>query len=197
MLKKANLIFYYFFRYPVYKLLLKKLGPSSRLVKCKIDGPSRISIGTKVFINAYGWLACEPLTGNKDCSLSIGDGTYIGRFSHIYATSSIRIGNKVLLADKVYLSDNLHGHKNISIPVIDQPVEQINPVVIEDGAWIGENACIIGASVGKNAVIGANAVVTKDVPDFCVAVGAPAYIIKRYDFELKDWRKTDKEGRFI
>ncbi len=197
MLRKINLALYYFIQYPVYKILFAKIGSRSRLLKTKVDGYGRIFLGSKVYINSYGWLACEPLTGNNNCSLSIGDDTYIGRFCHIYATSIIEIGKKVLMADKVYISDNAHGYKNINLPVIDQPVEQLNPVVIGDGAWLGENVCVIGASVGKNSVIGANAIVTKDIPDYCVAVGSPAYIIKKYNFEKNEWCKTDKEGNFI
>ncbi len=197
MLRKINLLFYYLFRYPVYKLLLGKIGSSTRLINPKIDGHSRIFIGSKVYISDKGWLACEPLTGDQNCSLIIGDGTYIGRFSHIYSTSKIEIGKKVLMADKIYLTDNLHSYERIDLPVIDQPIRQTNPVMIDDGAWIGENVCVIGASVGKNSVIGANSVVTKDIPDFCIAVGSPATIIKRYNFDTKQWCKTDKEGQFI
>lgn len=197
MLRKINLLFYYLFRYPAYKFLLGKIGSSTRLINPKIDGHSRIFIGSKVYISDKGWLACEPLTGNENCSLTIGDGTYIGRFSHIYSTSKIEIGKKVLMADKVYLSDNLHSYQNIDLPVIDQPIRQTNPVMIGDGAWIGENVCVIGASVGKNSVIGANSVVTKDIPAYCIAVGSPAIIIKRYNADTKQWCKTDKEGQFI
>jgi len=197
MLRKINLLFYYLFRYPAYKFLLGKIGSSTRLINPKIDGHSRIFIGSKVYISDKGWLACEPLTGDENCSLTIGDGTYIGRFSHIYSTSKIEIGKKVLMADKVYLSDNLHSYANIDLPVIDQPIQQTNPVIIGDGAWIGENVCVIGASVGKNSVIGANSVVTKDIPDYCIAVGSPAIIIKRYNADTKQWCKTDKEGQFI
>jgi acetyltransferase-like isoleucine patch superfamily enzyme len=197
MLQKINLAFYYLFQYPIYKLLFAKIGSRSRLINTKVDGYNRISIGDKVYINTGGWLACVPLTGSNAATLSIGSGTYIGRFCHIYATAEITIGNKVLMADKVYIADNLHGHTDITLPVIDQPVQQTNPVAIGDGAWLGENVCIIGASVGKNAVIGANAVVTKDIPDYAVAVGAPAYIIKRFDNSLQQWRKTDKLGNFI
>jgi len=197
MLRKISLLFYYLFRYPVYKILLGKIGASSRLIDPKIDGHSRIFIGSNVYINDKAWLACEPLTGDVNAKLSIGDGTYIGRFSHIYATSKIEIGKKVLMADKVYLSDNLHGYQNIELPVIYQAIQQTNPVIIKDGAWLGENVCVIGASVGKNSVIGSNSVVTKDIPDYCVAVGSPAVIIKRYNFDTKQWCKTDKEGQFI
>lgn len=197
MLKKINLLAYYLFKFPVYKILFGKIGSSSRLVKARIDGYSRIFIGSKVYINDKAWLACAPLTGDANCKLIIGDGTYIGRFSHIYATSKIEIGKKVLMADKVYLSDNLHSYGNIEMPVIDQPIKQTNPVMISDGAWLGENVCVIGASVGKNSVIGANSIVTKDIPDYCVAIGSPAIVIKRYNFETKQWQKTDKEGQFI
>jgi acetyltransferase-like isoleucine patch superfamily enzyme len=192
-----NKLLYYFFSYPTLKLRLGGIGKKTRLIKPLITGYSRIFIGNYVFIRQHAWLACEPLTGNQNCSLTIGDGTYIGRFSHIYATSKIEIGKKVLMADKVYLSDNLHSYENISLPVIDQPIQQTNPVSIGDGAWLGENVCVIGASVGKNSVIGANSVVTKDIPDYCIAVGAPAIIIKRYNFNTKQWCKTDKEGQFI
>ncbi len=133
---------------------------------------------------AAGWLANRSLA-IKIVHYQLAMVHTFGRFSHIYATSKIEIGKKVLMADKVYLSDNLHGHVNVELPVIDQPIEQTKPVIIGDGAWLGENACVIGASVGKNAVVGANSVVTKDIPDYAVAVGAPAYIIKRFDFEYK------------
>ena len=62
---------------------------------------------------------------------------------------------------------------------------------------MGENVCIIGASVGKHCVIGANSVVTKDIPDYSIAVGTPAKIIKRYDFNKERWCKTDYAGNFI
>lgn len=177
--------------------MLGQMGRSTRLVHTKVDGHARIFIGSKVYVNDRTWLACEPLTGDANAKLTIGDGTYIGRFCHIYATSSIEIGKKVLIADKVYLSDNLHGYENIHLPVIDQPIKQTHPVSIGEGAWLGENVCVIGASVGKNSVIGSNSVVTKNIPDFCVAAGAPAVIIKRYDTVTGQWLKTNKEGQFI
>jgi acetyltransferase-like isoleucine patch superfamily enzyme len=194
MLKK---IIYAVFKSPFYKVRLGIIGSGSKLIKPTLSGGKRIFIGSQVYINDRGWLACEPLTGEADPKLIIGDGTYIGRFCHIYATSKIEIGKKVLMADKVYISDNLHSYENIDLPVIDQPIRQTKPVIIGDGAWLGENVCVIGASVGRNSVIGANSVVNKDVPDHCVAIGSPAVIIKRYHAETKQWQKTDKDGQFI
>lgn len=197
MLRKISLAWYYLFTYPLYKLQLGGLGSRARLLQTKLEGARRIFIGNKVYINSGGWLACMPLTGNPHCRLSIGEGTYVGRFCHFYATSGITIGKKVLIADKVYLSDNLHGYKDSTVPVIDQPVEQLKEVIIHDGAWLGENVCVVGASVGKNSVVGANSVVTRDIPDYCVAAGAPAMIIKRFDPAKNEWRRTDKDGQFI
>jgi len=198
ILKKINGLLYRLILAPYYRYCLGGFGKYSTILKpTAIDGHKRIFIGSKVLISYYGWLAANPLTGNTDCRLIIGDGTYVGRFSHIYATSKIEIGKKVLIADKVYISDNLHGYKNIHLPVIDQPVVQAGEVLIGDGAWLGENVCVVGASVGRNSIIGANSVVTKDIPDHCIAVGAPAQIIKRYNFELKDWQKTNERGEFI
>jgi acetyltransferase-like isoleucine patch superfamily enzyme len=197
MVKKISKLFYYLFKYPVYKLLLGKIGSRSRLVSPMISGHKRIFIGSNVFIHYKSWLAADPVTGVADCKLIIGDGTYIGHFCHIYASAHIEIGSKVLIADKVYLSDNRHSYKDAQLAVIDQPVKQLKPVIIGDGAWLGENVCIIGARVGKKSVVGANAVVTKDIPDYTIAVGAPAYIIKRFNFDTNEWQKTDKDGSFI
>ena len=198
ILKKINGLLYNLVMAPYYGFCLGGFGKSSKILKpTAIDGPKRIFIGDKVLISYYGWLAAVPHTGNQQCKLSIGDGTYIGRFCHIYATSKIGIGKKVLMADKVYISDNLHGHTDIDIAVIDQPIVQANEVTIGDGSWLGENVCIIGASIGKHCVIGANAVVTKNIPDHCIATGIPAKIIKRFNFETKAWQKTDESGAFI
>ena len=75
----------------------------------KINGPKNIIIGSKVYIGYKTWLAALPLTGEKACVLSIGNGTGIGNFNHIFATNEINIGENVLTADKVYISDNLRG----------------------------------------------------------------------------------------
>lgn len=64
-------------------------------------------------------------------------------------------------------------------------------VIISDGTWIGTNAVIVGnVKIGKNCVIGANSVVTKDIPDYCIAAGIPARIIKRYNIETHSWERN-------
>lgn len=155
----------------------------------RVDGEENISIGNRVIIQKLTWLAAVPLTGEKDCLLEIGDGTIIGHFNHIYATGKIIIGKNVLTADKVFISDNQHCFEDVHMPILKQPIKQLDPVYIGDGSWLGENVCVLGASIGKNCVIGANSVVTKSIPDFCVAVGSPAKVIKKYNFEINNWEK--------
>ena len=182
----------------IYKKSFKGFGKQSRIIfPLNINGFNNISIGRDVYVAYKSWLSALPLTGEKNCELIIGDGTSIGNFNHIYATKSVVIGKKVLTADRVYISDNLHSFEDINIPIIDQPIKQIKIVEIGDGTWLGENVCVIGAKIGKNCVVGANSVVTKDVPDYCVAVGSPAYIIKRFCTNNNIWKKTDKRGDFV
>ena len=192
-----NGLYLQFFRL-YYRSKFKHFGDrSSVLFPLNLNGSENISIGSRVNVAYKTWLAAVPHTGESNCELIIGEGTCIGNFNHIYATKSIVIGKNVLTADKVYISDNLHGYEDITMPIIHQPIKQIATVIIGDGTWLGENVCVIGAKIGKNCVIGANSVVTKDLPDYCVAVGTPAKIIKRYCFEKNKWIKTDKNGNFI
>lgn len=175
---------YYFFNKNKYRFLSSKAQIQKLL---RIEGKENISIHKGVIIQKMTWIAAMPLTNAENCHLSIGEGSIIGHFNHIFATGEIEIGKNVLTADKVYISDNQHNFSNINIPILSQSIVQLPKVKIGDGSWIGENVCIMGVSIGKNCVIGANSVVTKDIPDYCVAVGSPAKIIKKYDFDSREW----------
>lgn len=154
------------------------IGKSFRIYSpLKVQGHRNIYISNNVRISEATWLAALPLSGETP-KLIIGEGTQIGHFNHIYCTHSIIIENDVLTADKVYISDNSHSYDDVDVPICKQPIRQLKDVVVGEGSWIGENVCIIGASIGKHCVIGANSVVTHDIPDYCVAVGAPAKVIK-------------------
>jgi acetyltransferase-like isoleucine patch superfamily enzyme len=201
MIRFISRAIFFFIKLPIklyYFFVFEKNSILSFIDKpLKIDGGKNISIGKRVSIQYKTWLAALPLTGEQKCELVIKDGTVIGHFNHIYATKSIIIEENVLTADKVYISDNLHDYTDPFIPIMKQKIIQKNQIVIGAGSWIGENVSIIGASVGKNSVIGANSVVTKDIPDYCVAAGIPAKIIKRYNFERKQWERTTPQGEFL
>lgn len=130
-------------------------------------------------------------------SLRIGARTQIGNHAHIVATHRIEIGKSVLIADRFFVADNAHEFADPSVPVRDQGLRRLAPVSIGDGSWIGENVCVIGASIGRQCVVGANSVVTRDLPDLCVAAGSPAIVIKRYCTDSREWRRTDPMGGFL
>lgn len=122
---------------------------------------------------------CPNLVGGGG-TVKIGRGSEIGERCRISIANSLEIGKKVLLSPNVYITDCDHEYRNIKIPVIDQGIVQRGQrVSIGEGSYIGINAVIVGnVKIGKHCVIGANSVVTKDVPDYCVAVGSPTRVIK-------------------
>lgn len=181
-----------------WKFLFAEFGKKTCIFSpLRIDGPENIFVGSRVYVGYKTWLAALPLTGEKQCSLIIKDDCTIGNFNHIYCTKQIILEKGVLTADKVYISDNLHGYEDIHTYIKEQSIIQNRTVVIGEGSWLGENVCVLGAKIGKHCVLGSNSVVTKDIPDYCVAVGIPAIIIKRYDFATQSWRKTNPQGEFL
>lgn len=129
--------------------------------------------------------------------LRVGARTQIGNHAHIVATHRIEFGNGVLVADRLFIADNGHEFIDPMVPVRDQGLRQLPAVSIGDGSWIGENVCIIGASIGKHCVVGANSVVARDLPDYCVAAGSPAIVLKRYCAATSQWRRTNPVGEFV
>lgn len=88
----------------------------------------------------------------------------------------------VLIARYVYISDHTHAYQSGDRAIKDQGITKVSPVRICEGAWLGQGAVICpGVTIGRNAVVGANSVVRHDVPDFCVAAGVPAKVIRRVD----------------
>lgn len=152
----------------------------------KIEGYEYIEINDYVFVQSFSWLLAL-MQGGKEPILHIGKGTTIGRFSHIVALKKVVIGENVLMAEKVYISDNIHEYKDVTKPIMHQTIVHKGNVHIGDNSWIGESVSIIGVNIGRHCVIGANSVVTHDIPDYCVAVGNPAKVIKRYNFDINQW----------
>ena len=165
----------------------KKLGFKTRIFySVRIQGKKYISIFNKTVVQRHGWLLALKID-EHDPILTIKEGCAIGDFCHIASVRKVVIGENVLIANKVYISDNLHHFEDVNTPIINQKIFFKKEVFIGSGAWIGENVCIIGASVGRNSIIGANAVVTKDIPNYCMAVGSPARVIKQFDFDTHQW----------
>ncbi len=131
---------------------------------------------------------------NSDSKLIVGDGFRSNSYLHIGVVSSVTIGQNVLVASGVYISDHSHGaygnqsSSNPRIAPVDRPL-YVAPVVIGDNVWLGERSVILpGVRVGDGVVVGAGAVVTKDIADYSIVVGVPAKVIKQYDFLSSTWQ---------
>jgi acetyltransferase-like isoleucine patch superfamily enzyme len=165
----------------------KRLGRNAYFFSpYRVDGKSAIELGISTVFQRGAWLYCAS-HNNSDARISIGEGCVFGYNNHITAVGRLSIGNNVLTANNVYISDNLHEYEDVTRPIMQQAVRFKGTVEIGDGCWIGENACIIGVRIGKNCVVGANAVVTKDVPDYSVVAGIPAKVIRHYDTASGKW----------
>ena len=129
-------------------------------------------------------------------TLKFGKDVQLNDYVHIVGMKSIEIGNNVLMASHVFISDNSHGSykgdDNDSDPNIP-PTERnygLAPIKIGNNVWIGEGVMIMpGVTIGDGCVIGAHSIVSKDVPAYTIAVGTPAKVIKKYDFNLRHWEK--------
>lgn len=142
---------------------------------------NKFEIGSKSLIEDF----CTINNGVGD--VTIGNETIIGLGNTIIGP--VIIGNGVMLAQNIVVSGLNHGYEDISISPSKQAVTT-KLIIINDDVWIGANATITaGVSIGKHSVIGAGSVVVKDVPDYCIAVGNPARVIKKYNFETKLWDK--------
>lgn len=130
-------------------------------------------------ICANAWLNAKDDRGDGAPTLHIGDGTYIGRFVHINAWREVKLEARVLIADRVFISDCGHQFVAADLAVADQPDPFLGAVLLKAGCWIGTGAVILpGVTIGRNAVVAANAVVTTDVPDRTVVGGVPARVIR-------------------
>jgi len=150
-----------------------------------IEGEEFISLEDYVSIGSQCWLLAYK-QDEVDPVLKISKGSVVGRFSHIVSLRKVIIEENVLIADKVYISDNIHSYENTQVPIMNQSVKYKGDVVIGQNSWIGENVSIVGAKIGKNCVIGTNSFVNSDIPDYSIAVGAPAKVIKKLNIDERN-----------
>jgi acetyltransferase-like isoleucine patch superfamily enzyme len=153
-----------------------RLHPSVR-----VTAPERIAVGDGVWVGAGAWL--HALGGpSAPPAIELGEGCSLAGNCTIAAAQRVVLGREVLIARGVYISDHSHAFADPAVAVLKQGIDRIAPVEIGDGAWLAENVVICpGVSIGRGAIVGANAVVTRDVPPRTVAVGAPARVIRSLD----------------
>jgi acetyltransferase-like isoleucine patch superfamily enzyme len=152
-----------------------------------------VGIGAGTLIGPHATLSAGVFPGQPGLSgtiLRIGDRCVLGRGSSIVAHTGITIGDDVWTGPNVYITDQNHGYVDVDLPIWRQSPPPDRPVEIGDGSWLGYGVVVLpGARIGRNCVIGANAVVVGRIPDHSVAVGVPARVVKRH-VAGQGWRSS-------
>ena len=178
-----------------------------RLLKFRLANPHIILRGM-VFLGKHVEIHCRPGYGRMELgrwvhigdgnairchegSLRIGDKAVFGRQNVVNCYLDIEFGTAALIADWVYVCDFDHVTTDITRPIKDQGIVK-SPVRIGPDTWIGTKVSVLGGTrIGRGCVLGAHAVVRGDIPDYAIAVGSPARVVRdrRADYE------TDAERR--
>lgn len=176
-------------------LFLKRLKKNKCVIHKTITFRERkhIQIGANVCLGEGTRLLCwSKYTSGKQPqaltpNLIIKDGVHSTRNLTIQCANKIVIEKDVLIASDVFIIDFNHGINPLTNNYLDNPLD-CSEVIIKKGAWIGNGAIILpGVVIGEKSIVGAGSVVTKSVPPYSIAVGNPARVIKKYDFDIQKW----------
>jgi acetyltransferase-like isoleucine patch superfamily enzyme len=158
----------WYLRFPVTGNLLEALDEA------------RADIGPSVLIEAGCWFALYPETA----TMRIGEGTILNLGCMVAATERIEIGSHCMFANYCFVADAEHRYDRDDVPLTWQGMQPKGPVHIGDNCWFGTNVAITGGvTIGEHTVVGANSVVTRDLPAGVVAAGAPARVIREIEFK--------------
>lgn len=176
-----------------YRIFFNKLDSNSIIKNpMLLVNVDKISIGKNVFIRDF-----IRLEAVNDGSLIIEDGVSMEQRCHITTAGELIIGSHTTILFDIMITDIDHEYEDLNLPVAQQPL-RVSKTYIGENCFIGSGAKIqAGTILGKHCVVGTNAVVRGTFPDYSVIVGIPARIVKRYDLEKKEWRRTDAKGEFI
>lgn len=162
---------------------LNKHGKKIRVSRYNFfEGLKNITIGSNFSAADGFWLA----TYKKYCGfeytpeIKIGDNVHLSRNCHIGAINKIIIEDNVLIGSNVLINDHSHGESMVSETArVQMRLISKGPIVIKKNVWLGDNVCVMpNVEIGENCIIGANSVVTKNIPANSMAVGVPAKVIK-------------------
>ena len=181
-----------------YVLKIKYIGKSSKvgLLYNFLNG-QYITIGSNSVVGRYSKLQCFDNFNGVHYSpcISIGDNCSLGQNVTIWSADTIIIEDNVTIASYCTLVNENHGIDVESNQCFRHQTLTTAPIVIRDGTWIGERCVILpGVTIGMKCVIGSGSIVTKSIPDYCMAVGNPARVIKRWDFDSHEWKNIISGG---
>lgn len=138
------------------------------------DNNSGIKLGDNIILNQYVRLKGSGF-------LEIGDNTKINYNCSISFSENVKIGRNVLIGPySLIIGATTHRFDRIDIPILAQGKESKGGIIIEDNVWIGAGVNILnGVKIGRDSIIGAGSVVTKSIPEFSIALGIPARVVKK------------------
>lgn len=190
--------FFGFFQLIVFKIRTLFVLKNARLIRFpfRVRGKQFIEVGDGLTTGFNCRLDAFNHNNLRGSLIKIGKNVEINDNVHIGAVENVTIGDNVLIASKVFITDHNHGNysgKNVDNPLSipkERPIYS-KPVVIERNVWIGEFVSILpGVTIGEGSIIGTMSVVNKNIPPYSIAVGSPAKVIKRFDFELNEWKSV-------
>jgi acetyltransferase-like isoleucine patch superfamily enzyme len=182
------------FRLPFITILklrgLKIHYTSSFFTDVKFENIKCIEIGKHCNFEKRTIFRCFDNNGKKS-KLIIGNNFNGNNDLKIFCCGEVTIGDNVSAAGSVFITSENHGLNPLTPSFNDNPLE-VAPVKIGDGVWLGEKVIILpGVEIGEKAIIGAGSVVTKNIPPYSIAVGNPARVIKKWDFDKKKYLKVE------
>lgn len=184
----------------IYKFSFAKIGEGSSIKNpILLKNIKKVFIGKNVFIRDHARIECVIEKDSQTFTpvLILEDGVSFEQRCHITVAGEMIIGKGTIASFDVMITDIDHEYEDLNLPVAQQPLK-VSKTCIGENCFIGSGAKIqAGTILGKHCVVGTNAVVRGTFPDYSVIVGIPAKIVKRYDLERKEWRRTNAKGEFI
>lgn len=179
--------------YLPHKLSFKEFHYSCTIKSPIILTPQFISLGRNVFIGHHARI--EGIKQYNSCEFNprifLADNVSIQQNLHLTCANLVEIGINTAIAANVTITDIHHPYDDINTAIEQQDII-VKEVIIGADSKIYNNAVILpGVHIGKHVTIGANSVVTHDIPGYTVAAGIPAKVIKKYDFEKQTWVNTN------
>lgn len=182
-----------------HSLRFGRLGKDSKISRhIWLINPRNIFIGKSCFIGPYSRLETYSNYGNIKTNpvLNIGDNCSIQHAVHIYCVHSVEIQKGCLIASGCMITDNNHGIDPEGDHYGCQPLNA-RPTLIKEEVWLGENVCVLsGSIIGKRSIIGSNSTVKGEIPDYSIAIGNPAKVVKTYNFNTRKWEKLPNEYNY-
>ncbi|MFC4233172.1 acyltransferase [Parasediminibacterium paludis] len=125
-------------------------------------------------------------------NIKIGESVWMTSRCQIYSKISVIVEDEVMIASNVFICDYTHGINRVDLAYQFQAYEPYGKILIGKGSWIGQNVVVLpNVTIGKQCVIGANSVVNCSIPDYSIAVGCPARVIKQWNNTSNSWEKVN------